>query len=488
VNGEARWGTPQGRRVVAMAVLGSGMAFLDGTVVNVALPTIRNDMDASLAQLQWVIDAYLVTLSALLLLGGALGDSFGRRRVFLTGVGLFTFGSLLCGVAPTIETLVAARGIQGVGGALLVPGSLALLSATMHPDDRARAVGAWSGLTGVASALGPFLGGWLVDSVSWRLAFLINVPVAAAVLVVARGVPESRDETAPPTVDIPGALCAAAGLALLAAGLIAAGNGWSAPTVAATALGALFLVLLIVVERRARHPMLPLGLFRSAQFSGANLVTFAVYAGLGGALFLVVLNLQVGLHYTALEAGVALLPVTLLMLSLSARTGALAQRIGPRIPMTVGPLVVAAGLVLLSRVAPGDHYATTVLPAVLVFGLGLATTVAPLTAAVMAAVDGANLGVGSAVNNGVARLAGLLAVAVLPTVAGVAIDRVGPAGLPGYHRALVICALLCVAGAGAAAATIRAVHPTLPTVQPSVLQPCHDPSRARVGAIGEATA
>ncbi|MCU1373644.1 MAG: transporter [Actinomycetia bacterium] len=472
----AAWGTPVARRALAAAVLGSGVAFLDGTIVNVALPAIGRDLDAGLSGLQWVLDAYLVTLTALLLLGGALGDRYGRRRVFLFGIYVFAAASVSCGLAPTTELLVAARAVQGAGGALLVPGSLALLTATIAPADRARAVGAWSGLTGVASAIGPLLGGWLVDAASWRWAFFLNLPLTLAVVLVARGIPESVDVEAAHHIDVSGAVTAVGGLVLLTAGLIGAGDGWSAMTIGACVAGGLLLVGFVVVERRTHDPMLPLGLFASAQFTGANLVTLAVYAGLGAAFFLVVVNLQVALGYSALEAGVAMLPVTLLMLVLSSHAGALAQRIGPRLPMTVGPLLVAAGLLWLGQVGPGDRYLSAVLPAVLVFGLGLSTTVAPLTAAVMAAVDEHHLGVGSAVNNAVARLAGLLAVAVLPSVAGV--ELAGSAGgLPGYGRALGISAALCVAGGTIAAVTIRRGRPTEPTIQASVLQPCHGPDR-----------
>jgi EmrB/QacA subfamily drug resistance transporter len=473
-----RWGTPPARRVILAAVLGSGMAFLDGTVVNVALPSIGKDLDADLAGLQWVLDAYLVTLTAFLLLGGALGDRYGRRRIFVVGVGIFTAASVLCGVAPSVDFLVAARALQGVGGALLVPGSLALLSATMRHEDRSRAVGAWSGLTGVASALGPLLGGWLVDASSWRWVFLINVPMAAGVVVAARGVPESRASDAPPGLDYPGAISVAGGLVALTAGLIDGGEGWSARALVLVAVGVAMLVAFVGIEMRSRHPMLPLSLFRSRQFTGANLVTFSVYAGLGVAFFLVVLNLQAALGYSALEAGLALLPVTAMMLVLSARMGALAQRIGPRIPMTVGPVIVGAGLLWLGLIEPGDSYLTTVFPAAVLFGLGLSVTVAPLTAAVLGAVDERLLGVGAGTNNAVARLAGLLAVAVLPSLAGVELSTTGGGSLPGYQTAMAIAAALCLAGAATAWATIRQAREAEATVQASILQPCNDPCRA----------
>jgi EmrB/QacA subfamily drug resistance transporter len=470
-----QWGSPEARAALLAATLGSGVVFLDGTVVNVALPSIGEDLDAGLAGLQWILDGYLVTLTALLLLGGSLGDRFGRRKVFGLGLLAFTGASVLCGAAPSTEALVAARALQGIGGAMLVPGSLALLSATIDPEDRARAVGAWSGLTGVSSAIGPLLGGWLVDHASWRWAFLINVPLAALVLWVLRRVPESVDGDAPRHLDLPGAASVAVGLALLAAGLIGGGDGWSALDIGASAAGAVALGLFVAIERRAGDPMLPLGLFGSRQFTGANLVTLAVYAGLGAAFFLVVVDLQVALGYSALEAGSALLPVTVLMLLLSARVGALAQRIGARIPMTVGPVLVGIGLLLLGEVGPGDRYVAAVLPAATVFGLGLAVTVAPLTAAVLAAVDEHHLGVGSGVNNAVARLAGLLAVAVLPAAAGVEVVDGGPEGLPGYRAAMVMSALLCFAGAGVAWWTIRRVAATRTTTTPGVSHPCGDP-------------
>jgi MFS family permease len=349
----------------------------------------------------------------------------------------------------------------------------------MHPDDRARAVGAWSGLTGVASAIGPFAGGWLVDAASWRWAFLVNVPLAVVVVWAVRAVPESTDGRAGGhRIDVAGAALAAAGLGALTAGLIGAGEGWSAVTAVATVGGLVLLGIFVVVEARRPHAMLPLAIFADRQFAGANLVTLAVYAGLGAAFFLVVVNLQVALGYSALEAGLALLPVTVLMLLLSARAGALAQRIGARLPMTVGPLVVGAGLLWLGRIEPGDRYLTAVLPAAVVFGLGLAATVAPLTATVMASVDEEHLGVGSATNNAAARLAGLLAVAVLPVVAGVRLEVVDDGAIAGYATAMAISAGLCAVGAVVAAVTISKVAATRPTTQASVLQPCGEPCLA----------
>jgi EmrB/QacA subfamily drug resistance transporter len=467
-----RMGTPAGRGIIAAAALGSSLAFLDSTVVNVALPAIAADLDAGVTGLQWTLDAYLVTLSALLLLGGSLGDLYGRRQVFLAGLAGFTVASMLCGFAPTTPALVVARGLQGVAAALLVPGSLAIISATFHPDDRGAAVGAWSGLTGVSTAVGPFLGGWLIDAASWRWIFFINLPVAvAAVLITRRWVPETRG-AAGTRPDVGGALAASIGLGAVAFALIEGPGDGAWPWVAGVA-GVVALVVFVVLQRRVPSPMLPLGLFASRQFTGANLTTLAVYAGLGGALFLVVLQLQTTLGYSALEAGAALVPITGLMLVLSARAGALAQRIGARPLMTAGPAIMAVGLVLFAQIEPGTSYWTGVLPAATVFGLGLATTVAPLTAAVLAAVDEEHLGVGSGVNNAVARVAGLFAVAVLPGVTGITDDLAD-----GYPDAMHLSAVVCVAGAAVAFATIRRTRAVEPAAVAAVDHPCHDPCLA----------
>jgi EmrB/QacA subfamily drug resistance transporter len=439
-----------GRWLLAVAVAGSGMAFLDGTVVNVALPDIGRDLGASTSALQWILNGYLLTLASLILLGGSLGDRYGRRRVFVLGVWLFTAASLLCAVAPSTELLVFARLVQGIGGALLTPGSLAILEASFRPGDRARAIGAWSGLGGVAGALGPLLGGYLVGAISWRAIFLINLPIGVFVAWAAtRHVPETRDPMAAGRIDLRGAALAALGLAGTTYALIEApGKGASAAILVTGIGGVLALVAFFVSERRSPNPMLPLEIFRSRQFSAANGVTFVVYAALGGVFFLLVSFLQISLGYTPVEAGAASLPVTLLMLLFSARSGALAQRIGARVPLTVGPLVIAAGLLLMTRISPGDSYLTTILPAVIVFGLGLTLVVAPVTATVLAAADTRHSGIASGVNNAVARVAGLLAVAVLPVIAGLTGDSFyDPAKMThGFHVGMVVCAILAAAG------------------------------------------
>ena len=445
--------------ILLATVLGSGIAFLDATVVNVALPTLGAELGASVAGLQWILNAYTLTLASLILIGGSLGDRFGRRRVFLAGVIWFAAASLLCALAPTAGWLVAARALQGVGGALLTPGSLAILQASFAPGDRSRAVGAWSGLSGVAAAIGPFVGGWLVGVGSWRLIFLINVPLAAAVVVVAlRHVPETRDPASVPGIDVAGAVLTAVGLAGVTWALIDAGErGVNTAALASGAVGLAALAGFVAVERHGRHPMLPLDLFRSRQFTAANLVTFVVYASLGVTFFLLVVNLQQVLGYSPMQAGLATLPVTGLMLLLSARAGMLAERIGPRLPMTAGPLCIAAGLALLSRVQEGSTYVGTVLPGVVVFGLGLALTVAPLTATVLAGAAERHAGVASGVNNAISRGAGLVAIAVIPGLAGLTGDAyLDPAVFAsGFRTAMLIGAALAAAGGALAALLIR---------------------------------
>ena len=452
------YGSTPGRWILVATVLGSGMAMLDGTVVNVALPSIGKDLGAQVAGLQWVLTAYLITLSALILIGGSLGDRFGRRRVFLVGVAWFTVASVACAAAPNLVVLIAARALQGVGGALLVPGSLAIIESSFSPDDRGRAIGMWSALGGVATAIGPLAGGWLVTAVSWRLIFVLNVPLAVAVVAASRHVPESRDPDAAPHIDGGGAALVVVGLAALTFALI---EGPTASTdvvgvVLAGLVGVGGLVGFVVVEHRSRAPMLPLSIFSSRQFTVANVVTFAVYAALGGVLFLLAVDLQQVLGYSALAAGAAMLPITIIMLLLSSRAGALSQRIGPRLPMTAGPLIIAGGLLMMGRIGAGSDYVTDVLPAVVVFGLGLALTVAPLTTTVLAAVDARHAGLASGVNNAVARVAGLLAVALLPALAGLtgSAYREPVRFSSGFHTAVLIGAGLCVVGGLSAAVGI----------------------------------
>jgi len=458
------YGEPTARWVLVATVLGSSLSFVDATVVNIALPSIGKDLNAGLAGLTWTVNAYTLTLACLILLGGSLGDRLGRRRVFIVGVLWFALASMLCGLAPNIQTLVASRALQGVGGALLTPGSLAILQASFRPDDRARAIGAWSGLGGIAGATGPFIGGWIIGVASWRWIFLINVPVAATVVAIAhRHVPESRDPAAAHHTDVTGAGLAAVGLATLTYGLIA----W--PTEGITAgvvwgslvAGVVAIIGFLVWEATNEDPMLPLGIFVSRVFSGTNAVTFAVYAALGGIFFWLVLTLQVVVGFTPLQAGISLLPVTLIMLAISARAGALSQRIGPRIPMTVGPILAAVGVAGLTRITSGSSYFPDVVVPISTFGGGLALTVAPLTATALAAVPGSHSGLASGVNNAVARIAGLLAVAVLPLVAGLSgHSYTDPTVLePAFRTVMWVCVALLLTGGLLAAVFVRAPRP-----------------------------
>jgi EmrB/QacA subfamily drug resistance transporter len=443
--------SPRGRWVLVATVLGSGIATLDSTVVNVALPRIGRDLHGGVAELQWTVTAYLLTLAALLLIAGALSDRFGRRRVFIAGVVWFTVASVACGLAPTTSALTAARALQGVGGALLTPGSLAIIEASFRREDRAAAIGAWSGLGGVAVAIGPFVGGYLVQAWSWRLVFFINVPIALAVVLIARRfVPETRDPDAPQRLDFAGALLAALGLGGVTYALIDR-------VPAAAVIGAVVLALFFLVEARRKAPMLELGLFRDRIFSAANAETFVVYAALGGAFFLLPIHLQQVLGYSPLASGAALLPTTVMMLFLSARMGRLAQRLGPRLPLTMGPLIAAGGLLLLGRSSAGHSYFVTILPALVVFGLGLSITVAPITATVLGAAPTGKAGLASAINNCVARTGSLLAVAMLPAASGLGPESyLVPAQFAaGFRRSMGIAALLCAAGGALAWLTLR---------------------------------
>jgi EmrB/QacA subfamily drug resistance transporter len=452
-----RVGEARGRWVLLATVLGSSMALLDSTVVNLALPRISDDLEASFGGLQWILNGYTLALAALILLGGGLGDRFGRRRIFVMGAVGFTVASVLCAVAMSVPMLVAARVLQGVAAAMLTPGSLSIIQASFAPEDRGRAIGLWSGLGGVGTAIGPFLGGWLVDAASWRWIFLLNVPLGIAVVTVAvRHVPETRDPNATGRVDVPGAVLGALALAGLTLGL-------SETSLLLAIAGAALLVVFVLVERRTRHPLVPMALFSSRVFSGTNVVTLLLYGALAVVFFLLGLVLQGPLGYTPLQAGAATVPITVAMLFLSPRAGALAERIGPRIPMTVGPLLVAAAMLLLTRIEPDSSYVTDVLPGIVVFGLGLALTVAPLTATALGAVDDEHAGIASGVNNAVARTGQLLAVAAVPVVAGFAPGAMVAADdlIDGFHTVMRAAAATSIIAAVIAWITLRRAAPTL---------------------------
>jgi len=479
-----RLSSTAGRWVLAAAVLGSSVTAIDSTVVGIALPAMGRSFRMPVSSLQWVVSAYLLALAGLLLVGGSLGDRFGRRRVFVIGVVWFALASLLCAVATSATELIAARALQGVGGALLTPGSLAILQASFVPDDRARAIGAWAGLGGVGTEVGPFLGGFLVEAVSWRLIFLINLPLTAAVVVIAaRHIPETRDRSAAGHVDAVGGVLATAALVVLTSALIEApGRGWTSGLVLGSFGGALVvLVAFVRHERRTPHPMLPLEMFRSREFSAANAVTFVVYAALGGALFLVPVELQQVAGYSPLQAGVSLLPLTAVMLVLSSRSGALAARIGPRLQMSVGPVVVGVGMVMLRLVGPSGDYLTEVLPGVLVLALGLVVTVAPLTATALASAPVAHASVASAVNNDVARTGGLIAVALLPALSGLnGRSYLHPVLFgAGFRTAVVIAGAAAAAGGVLGAAAVR--NPTVAPGTPPGGAPSVGPGSARRG-------
>ena len=461
--------------MLAATVLGSAMAMLDATVVGIAQPTIGREFHADIAGLQWVSISYLLTLSGLLLLAGALGDRFGRRRVFLIGVAWFAVASALCAVAPGITFLIVARTLQGIGGALLTPGSLAIIEAAFAPSDRGRAIGAWSGLTGLAGALGPFVGGYLIAALSWRYIFLINMPVALAVILVSlRHVPESANPEATGRIDTFGSGLVVAALVGVSYGLVEGPDlGWTSAAVLGTlGAGVVAFALFIAVERRITNPVVPFSIFRSRQFTGTNLVTLLIYGVMGAMFFLLPIELQQVAHYTPTGAGAALLPVTFLMLFLSARSGQLASRIGPRLQMSVGPIVVAIGLALFARVGPSGSYIADVLPAVLVFGLGLTITVAPLTATALSSAPATRTGLASAVNNTVARAGSLLAVAILPALAGITGSSYLHPGQfeDGFTRAAFISALVCACGGVLAFATIRNPRRAVAGIPPRVRQ------------------
>ncbi|MGH3446555.1 MAG: MFS transporter [Nocardioidaceae bacterium] len=438
-----------GRGVLAAATLGSGMALLDGTVVNVALRRIGDDLDATLAELQWVTNGYMLALASLILIGGALGDRFGRRRVFTTGVVWFAVASFVCGIAQSPGQLIGARVLQGVGAAMLTPGSLAMIQGAFRPQDRGRAIGAWAGLGGIAAAVGPFLGGWLVQYASWRWVFFINLPLAfVTVLIATTYVPETRDVEAHRGFDVVGAGLGVLGLAGFTFALIEAES--LAPWIVglSAAIGVAAAAAFVLVERRGTTAMMPTHLFTVRQFTASNAMTLLVYAAMGGVLFFLVLQLQTVSGYGPLKAGISTLPITVVMLFLASRGGDLAARIGPRLPMAAGPVVCAVGIALLSMVDEHVNYWVDVFPGITVFALGLSLLVAPLTSTVLAAAPDRHAGIASGINNAVARGGSLLAVAALPAMVGLSGNDYEHAAVfsAGYQTAMWICVLMLALG------------------------------------------
>lgn len=444
-----RLASAQGRWLLAAMILGSGMAFLDGSIVGLALPAMNDDLHAGAAGVQWIVNAYTLTLAALILVGGSLGDRLGRRKVFIVGVAWFAIASVLCAAAPTIEVLVAARGLQGIGAALLTPGSLAIISASFVAEDRGPAIGVWSGLAGVTTAIGPLLGGWLVDVAGWRSIFWINVPLAAVVIWVSvRHVPETTGKQ--DRLDLGGAALTAVGLALLTYGLVEKSWVWSVA-------GLVVVAAFVVQQKLTPHALVPLELFADRVFTAANICTFAIYGALAASGFLLVQQLQYVAGFSPLEAGLATVPTTLLMLLFSSKAGALGTRIGPRWPMTFGPVIAAVGLLLYLRIDATTSFWWDVLPGAVVFGVGLTLLVAPLTTAVLAAAPDSQTGIASGINNAVARTASLLAVAAIPPLAGIAGQDFADPDVfgPGFRSGTLMCVGMLVVAGACAAALIR---------------------------------
>ncbi len=440
--------TTRGRLTLATVTLGSGVALLDSTVVNIALPTIGRDLGSSLGGLQWVINGFTLSLASLILVGGSLSDRFGRRRVYVIGVAWFGIASLLCALSPTIELLIIARVLQGIGGALLTPGGLAIIQSSFRPEDRSSAIGTWAGVSGIAVAIGPLLGGVVVANLGWPWIFLINLPLCALVIGLAiAAVPESKDVEAARAFDFAGALTATLMLALLTWLLTNAAIADRPLVVGGSVVAVAAMVVFVLAERRASYPLVPLTLFSSRVFSAANLMTLLVYGALGWVMFALVLQLQTTSGFTPLESGIATLPVPLILLLASTRMAVLAERTGPRIPMTVGPLVCAGGVLVLSAVGEDSGW-VLVLGGMIVFGIGLSTLVAPLTATVLAAAPDRLAGSASGINNAVARTGSLLAVAAIPALVGLTGDdyRDPVALTAGYVRASFITAGLLAAG------------------------------------------